>query len=296
MIERDLFTFINAPQESLQSIVLRKFSFVGIPTERGSVFRAGTALGPDAIRKSSTMYYYNDFDGLYDPERQRYVLEGNLICDLGNIEDAPIDSLNERITQTIIVIKDRNSIPITLGGDHSITYPILCAFNEPFDVVHLDAHCDYQRYDEADTAECGLVMRRVSGLPNVNKIIHAGIRGYLNSGQGIRDSIKDGNVMIPCDVLKQQGVEAILNHLGELPLYITFDSDVLDPSICPGTTVPEPGGIDFQLAQKILTTLSQKAEIIGADFVEVNPNYDPSQLSTIYISKLILDMMAEMTA
>lgn len=293
MVEKFLPTFLNASQEELQSKTLKTFSFIGIPTERGCVFRGGTALAPEAIRKASVMYHYPDFDGLYDPEKQKYILTGNPINDFGNIKETPLPSLDERITQIIKFIREKGSIPIILGGDHSITYPILKAFEHPFDVVHLDAHSDYQRYDETEVAECGIVMRRVKELPFVNKIIHAGIRGYLNSGQGIRDSIKDGNIVIPCDMLKQQGVEAILKHLGDSPFYISFDSDVLDPSICPGTTVPEPGGIDYLLAKDILVKLAQRGNLIGADFVELNPLYDSSQLSSLHLTKLILDMIGE---
>lgn len=296
MIERISPTFLNAPQEGLQSTKLEALSFIGIPTEEDCVFRGGTALAPEAIRKASTMYYYPNFDGLYDPEKQKYILTGNPISDLGDIEDTSVSSLNERITQAIKFIRERGSIPITLGGNHSITYPILQAFNHPLDVIHLDAHSDYQRYDEAGVTECGTVMRRVKELFFVNKIVHAGTRGYLNSGQGIRDSVKDGNIVIPCDMLKQQGAEAILKHLGDLPIYVSFDSDVLDPSICPGTTVPEPGGIDYLLAKDILVKLAQRGNLIGADFVELNPTYDSSQLSSIHLTKLILDMVGEIVS
>ncbi len=293
MKEKILLTFLNAPKESLKSNSLRTFSLIGVPTERGCVFRAGTALAPESIRKASIMYYYPNFDGLYDPERQKYILTDNSINDLGDVNDIPRFSLNERITKMIRFIRQKGSIPITLGGDHSITYPILQAYEQPFDVIHLDAHSDYQRYDETGVTECGVVMRKVRELSHVNRIIHAGIRGYLNSGQGIRDSIKDGNIVIPCDILKQQGPEVILKHLGDIPIYITFDSDILDPSICPGTTVPEPGGIDYLLAKDILIELTQRGNLIGADFVELNPIYDPSQISSFHLTKLILDMIGE---
>jgi len=293
MTEKISPTFLNAPQESLRSNSLKALSFVGVPTERGCVFRAGTALAPESIRKASIMYYYPDFDGLYDPERQKYILTDNSINDLGDINDVPRSSLDERVTEMIRFIRQKGSIPITLGGDHSITYPILQAYDQPFDVIHLDAHSDYQRYDETEVAECGIVMRRVKELLHINRIIHAGIRGYLNSGQGIRDSVKDGNIIIPCDMLRQQGTDAILKHLGNLPIYITFDSDVLDPTVCPGTTVPEPGGIDYLLAKDILIKLAQQGNLIGADFVELNPMYDPSQISSFHLTKLILDMIGE---
>src|SRR3990167_2314980 len=174
MTEKISPTFLNASQENLQSITLKALSVIGIPTERGCIFRGGTATAPEAIRKASLMYYYPDFEGLYDPERQKYILTDDVLNDLGDIENDPMQSLNGRITQTIRFIKEKNSIPIILGGDHSITFPILQAFNQPFEVIHLDAHSDYQRYDETEVAECGIVMRRVKELPFVNKIIHAG--------------------------------------------------------------------------------------------------------------------------
>lgn len=292
MIEKTNFTFLNS-SEWPDNKGTTRFSFVGVPTDKNCVCRTGTRLGPQAIREASLMYYYPEFDGLYDPEHDRYILTDKVIVDLGDIKESNNDNLNNNITQTIHKILENGSTPIVLGGDHSITYPILQAYNQPFNVLHLDAHSDYQRFDESDIMESGIVMRRVKSLKNVKHIIHAGIRGYLNSGQGIRDSIKDGNILITCQTLKQKGPNLILSYLNELPVYISFDTDVLDPSICPGTTVPEPSGISYELAKNTLSQVSKHHRIIGADFVELNPQFDPSQISSIYVSKLIIDMLAE---
>ncbi|MDD2482751.1 MAG: arginase family protein [Candidatus Shapirobacteria bacterium] len=269
-----------------------RFSFIGIPIDKNCVSRPGTKFGPNAIRQSSLVYYYPEFEGLYDPEKKRYILTDKVIVDLGDIKNKG-KNLNTKITESIRFIISNNSVPIVLGGDHSITYPILQAYNQKFNILHLDAHSDYQRFDESEAMESGLVMRRSKSLKNVNKIIHAGIRGYLNSGQGIRDSLSDGNSLITCEVLKKEGVTSILSQLDDLPLYISFDTDVLDPSICPGTTVPEPGGINYDLARSILTESVKHSRLIGADFVELNPKYDINQISSLHVSKLIIDMLGE---
>jgi len=305
MAENNRPTFLESPRVNLNDAIgLRAVSFLGIPTDRGCVFRPGTSEGPDSIRVASTMYSYPGFDGeLYDPERGLYLINNGSLCDVGDVADTPKDTLNARITQAVRTILDNGSIPITFGGDHSVTGPILEAYNFPFDVWQFDAHGDFQRYDEEDAAECGVVMRRVSELPNVKRIVQVGMRGFLNSGQGLRESEAKGNVVVPFNrlnhsgiiaTLKYQGVNGVLRYLRDLPVYVSFDVDFLDPSICPGTTVPEPGGANYELAKKLLTELAKRQQLIGADFVELNPKFDSSGIGAIHVANLAINMVSEM--
>lgn len=305
MTETHTQTFLESPRVDLETCNgLRAVSFLGIPTDRGCVFRPGASEGPDAIRAASVMYSYPGFTGeLYDPERKIYVIDNNSLCDVGNVKAEPQNTLDNRITQTVQTILQNGSIPITFGGDHSVTGPILKAYNVPFDVWQFDAHGDFQMYDEDGAAECGVVMRRVSELPNVQRIVQIGMRGFLNSGQGLRESEAKGNVVVPFDrlnnkgvfaKLKHQGVNGVLRYLRGLPVYATFDVDFLDPSICPGTTVPEPGGANFKLANDLLTQLARRGQLIGADFVELNPQYDPSGIGAMHITNLVIRMVGEM--
>lgn len=289
-------TFLNVEKVTLEDS-LGNIVFLGIPTEEGHVFREGTAKAPDAIRNASLMYYYPGYNGSYDPEQQKHILRNVKMTDLSNINlNQRNCSSEEIIKEYISKILSKDALPVILGGDHSITYAILSAYNKSVNVIHLDAHGDFQRYDESDVAPCGTVIRKVCSLPNIQKIIQVGIRGYLNSKQGIQDSIKRGNIVIPCNKLKVEGIETILSHInkGE-SYYITFDSDFLDPSICPGTTVPELGGISYDLARDLLYAVANRAKIVGMDFVELNPMYDPTQISAICASRLIIGTLGEIS-
>lgn len=287
-------TFLNVRKVTLEDS-LGKIVFLGVPTEEGCVFREGTARAPDAIREASLMCHYPGYNGSYDPEQRKAILRDVTMTDLGNIDISQITETSEELVKKYISkILSKSALPIILGGDHSITYGILLAYQEPINVLHLDAHGDFQRYDESDVAPCGTVIRRVCELPHVKKVIQVGLRGYLNSKQGIDDSIERGNIVIPCQDLRIQGIESVLDHMNQdEPYYITFDSDFLDPTICPGTTVPEQGGASYELTRDLLYAVAKKAKVIGIDFVELNPLYDPSQVSQLCAARLLIGTIGE---
>lgn len=269
----------------------RSVIFVGVPTEKGSFFRKGIARAPLEIRRASMRYYYKGMDCLYDPNYDDYFLTGLKIFDLGDLIDN--GRLESEITNTIRKISGVKSLPIILGGDHSISYFAVAAFLEKIQILHLDAHADFQRYDESDAAPCGVVMRKISGLKNVLRVCHVGIRGYLNSGQGIHDSIRMENCFLPSDLLIKNGVGAVLENLiPKLPVYISFDTDVLDPSICPGTTVPEMSGLSYSLCREIISAVAKNFRVLGLDFVEMNPRFDQNKISSFCVSQLIIDSLA----
>lgn len=287
-------TFLNVKKVNLED-TLGKIVFLGVPTEEGRVFREGTAKAPDAIRKASLMYHYPGYNGSYDPEQKKAILRDILMTDLGNIDLNQITGSSEELVKEYILrILSKDALPVIFGGDHSITYEILSAYQEPINVLHLDAHGDFQRYNESDAAPCGTVMRRVCDLSHIKKIIQVGLRGYLNSKQGIDDSIEKGNIVIPCQELKTQGIESVLKHMNQNEsYYITFDSDFLDPTICPGTTVPEQGGASYELARDLLYAVANKTKVVGIDFVELNPLYDPSQVSQLCATRPLIGTIGE---
>lgn len=286
-------TFLGSKRKKLKDLE-NNLVVVGIPIESEGIFRKGTSKAPDAIRNASQMYYYKGFEGLYDPERDMFLLTEKKIIDVGDIIKKERKNL-EHITNVMKQIIATQSTPVCIGGDHSITYPIIKAYSRDMAVIHLDAHSDFQRYQDIDAIPCGTVMRKVSELPYVKKIIHVGIRGYLNSSHALKDIISLGNIVITANELKKDGVEKVLKHIDpKIPHYISFDVDFLDPSICPGTTVPEPGGIDFEKAETLLHSIARKTKIIGIDCVEANPLYDKSQMSNIYITKLLISLMGEL--
>ncbi|MBW2996180.1 arginase family protein [Candidatus Woesearchaeota archaeon] len=277
-------TFLNQPYLKDRSKCSEIVSVVGIGSN--------LEKSPDALRKLSERY--SNIDGnaqpikMYNPERG-YILDGITFNDTGNI-DVSSRPIEETIKKEIKKILDSNSFPLILGGDHYITFPAVSAYENEITVVQLDAHSDYLNEPNFPN---GSVMRYVSKLPNVQKVIHCGLRGNLNTGPGIEDSIKDQNTVITSTELKDKGPASLLDKIKENePIYLSFDIDVLDPSIAPATNYPEPAGIDYSIARRLICDLGKKGDVKGIDFVEYNSSFDSNNVTGIHIVNLIFEFLS----
>lgn len=286
-------SFLNSRKILLNEVVKGMFVIIGVPFEKGCAGRNGTALGPSAIRKASLQYSWPEWNGFYDPRLDKKVLVGAKIADVGDVDcDLSDTETRSQITEFVRKVINAKGIPVVLGGDHSITTDVVRAYNKKIQVIHLDAHGDYQRLDETDAFPSGVVMRKVNDLEHVAKIVQVGMRGFLNSGKGFADSRESGNTVIPWSEYKDKGIERVLGALDEkIPVYITFDTDFFDPSICPGTTVPEPEGPLYWEARGLVCGIASKFKIVGIDVVEMNPKYDSGYISSLHTAKFILDLM-----
>lgn len=277
-------TFLNSKFISNKEIKDYDFIFLGVPYERGCSGRKGTAMGPAAIRKKSLQYAWPEWNGFYDPSLDKKVLRGLKIADLGN----KIKSLGK----TIKTISHYRKIPIIVGGDHSISFEVVKNLDRKVQIIHLDAHGDYQRLEETDVSPAGMVIREISKLKNVSNTVQLGMRGFLNSKNGFYDSMKDGNSVIPWDKYKMKGKYVFTNKIKKnMSTYLTLDSDFLDPSICPGTTTPEPNGALYTEIRDILKDICQNTNLVGFDVVEYNPLYDNNEISSLHLTKIILDLI-----
>lgn len=250
----------------------------------------GVELAPDSIREISQTY--TNVDGrirplkIFNPERG-YLLDKVLLEDASNIKG---QNTGNRTTKKVREILEKNNIPLIVGGDHYITSFVLPAYSQELTVVQFDAHSDY-----LDDEGClhGSVMREVNRLDCVKKIIHCGLRGNLNSGPGIQDTLEKGNQVLTSNQLKNQGIEVLLRQVNEKEaVYITFDVDFFDPSVCPATGYPEPGGIDYETARQLLCELAKKTDVVGVDFVEYNPKKDWNQIGGIHLTNLIIEFLS----
>jgi agmatinase len=186
--------------------------------------------------------------------------------------------------------------PVTLGGDHSITYPVLKALSEaregePFQLVQFDTHMDYwdeeggQRYSHASPIIRAHDAGWLAGLTQY------GIRSLHTRGDNIALAQSRGAHIFWCEQAKDTLVDELVEHLEPgVDTYITFDIDALDPSIAPGTGTPEPGGFSYYEAKAILLAVCARCHVIGMDLVEVAPQFDgPGQLTALHGARLILD-------
>jgi agmatinase len=274
-------------------------AIVGIPLDQAVTNRPGARFGPRAIRLASQLYgeVYEPGTGLYDIELGRNVLGRAKVADYGDVNVVPVmHEMNmDTITGAVGEFVRQNVVPVILGGDHSITFPILRAFKDiPIDIVHFDTHLDFMD----DIAGIGLrythanPIRRVSELEHVNRITQIGMRGIEVPEIDHKEALEYGCRVVTAREAMDRGPEWVLEQVPAAEnLYVTIDVDVLDPSVAPGTGTPEPGGFSYNQLKDMLLGLPAKGRIVGFDIVEVSPPYDHSEITALAAARLAIDLM-----
>jgi len=259
----------SRPDEGRPGITL-----LGCPLDVTSSFRGGSKFGPDSIRRASwTLETYSPY--------LKLDLEDIAFCDTGDLELPQgnlLESL-ELIENAVAGIIENDQRPLSFGGEHLVTYPILKAVKKRFpivQIVHFDAHCDLRDEYEGQKLSHATVMRRVRelGIPQMHQI---GIRS------GTRQEFEE---LHPVD-----SPAMLAGRLdGNAPVYVSFDIDVFDPSLVPGVTTPEPGGLMFKEVMDYLHVL-RGMDIVGADVVELAPDYDATFVSSVCASKVAREII-----
>ena len=293
-------TFFKAPYVAAPTAADADVAVIGIPWDQGTTSRSGARMGPRALRDTSTMWAFpNGLEALYDGEAQVKLLGGVRWADCGDVALGPMwpaEQFHAAVAARLLPLLEAGLFPITLGGDHSITYPVLNALSEarqgaPFQLVQFDTHMDYwdeeggQRYSHASP----IIRAHEAGL--LAGLTQYGIRSLHTRGDNIALAKSRGAHIFWCEQAKDTLVDELVEHLEPgVDTYITFDIDALDPSIAPGTGTPEPGGFSYYEAKAILLAVCARCNVIGMDLVEVAPQYDgPGQLTALHGARLILD-------
>ncbi|MCS7280811.1 MAG: agmatinase [Desulfobacterota bacterium] len=247
---------------------------VGCPLDITSSFRGGTRFAPETIRRASWTLE------TYSPYLRRDLREVKL-SDVGNMPLIPSDlkeSLKLIERRTLELLQDSKKT-IFLGGEHLITYPIVKALKQHVNglqIIHFDAHWDLRNSYEGMELCHATVMKRIKEL-GIEKVFHIGVRS------GTEEEFKLGKLVRSPNLLKEE-----IDF--RTPTYITFDMDVLDPSLVPGVTTPEPGGLFFHDIMEYLQSMSGM-DIVGADLVELAPDYDPTFVSSICAAKVVRELI-----
>jgi agmatinase len=278
---------------------LREFDFVviGIPYDEGTSNRPGARFGPRGVRNASALYSYEGGCERFDVELGRTILEGARVGDFGDVLIEPLAGEANRAAMTgaVAAALAAGAIPVCVGGDHSITFPVLSAHAAaagdalPY-LVHLDTHMDFDSY--GTMYYHGTPIRRSFTGGLVAGVTQVGIRG-LNSGEADWEEARSlGIDVVTATEFKRLGIERALASVpAGAPLYVTIDIDAFDPSIAPGTGTPEPGGLTYLEGRELLRALASHGRIVGFDVVEVSPPYDHAELTSILASRLLLDVM-----
>ncbi len=268
----------------------------GVCLDTGSLNRSGARFGPRAIREAS-MIYYPGFspEGIFDIELGKHLLGGKKIIDCGDITTAPtmLQETFDIITDSVSKMRECGAMPVILGGDHSISYPVLRSFNDSqLHVIQFDAHLDLLddfaglKYTHANP------MKRIIEMDHVSGATQIGIRGLLNPEYYWTESVSKKSRYFTAEQVFEKGIDHIVSQIPESEnIYITLDIDSLDPSIAPGTGTPEFGGLSYRQLRKLLQASAKKGKLIGMDLVEVNPLFDPTGRTAQIASRLIIDLL-----
>ena len=269
-------TFMRTPHaKSLKGIDI---GLIGVPYDGGVTNRAGARHGPREIRNQSSLMRTIHHINRVSP------FDIANIADLGDVafsEPFNHQAVNEDITEYFGLVKKSGVIPLSVGGDHSVTYPIFkgIASDGPIGMIHVDAHTDTWGEIWGSKFHHGSPFRLAveDGLLDPKRTIQIGIRGAQNFMDGIDFSIDSGMRVVFMEEFFEIGVKEVIKEalkvVGNGPTYISFDVDGLDPVFAPGTGTPEVGGITTIEAQTLLRGLNG-LNLIGADVVEVAPPFD----------------------
>ncbi|WP_298209296.1 agmatinase [Ferrimicrobium sp.] len=291
-------TFARLP--TLAEVGTASIALVGAPFDAGVSYRPGARFGPLAIRTGSQLLRpYDPAMDLLPFGRVQVADAGDMGINPFSIEDA-IATIEARAGELQTCV-DRL---VTLGGDHTIALPLLRAVTRrhgPVALIHFDAHLDtWDTYFGAPYTH-GTPFRRAfeEDLLREDRSFHVGTRGPLYGKSDLDDDAGFGFQIITSDELVDASIPdlgaRIKARIGDAPVYLSIDIDVLDPSAAPGTGTPEAGGPSSRDILKLLRQL-RGINLVGADLVEVSPSYDHAEITAIAASHIIYTMIGLMTA
>ncbi len=273
-------TFMRLPSLKLENPRFNEVNMglLGVPWDGGTTNRPGARHGPRQMRDLSTMIRaMNPVTGISPFARIN-------CADLGDVPPNPVDiqdSLN-RVTDFISVMKKKNITPMTAGGDHLVTLPILraLAIDGPLGLIQFDSHTDlFDSYFGGHKLTHGTPFRRAieEGLVDPKRFVQVGIRGTAYNLDDVEWGIDQGVRIIRVEELFDRGIPDVMAEVREIvgisPTYCSYDIDFVDPTFAPGTGTPEIGGPNSFQAQQVIRELAG-VNLIGADMVEVSPPLD----------------------
>lgn len=281
-------TFMRAPYQRDPRQFAADVAILGVPFDMATSGRPGSRLGPDAIRRASVNL---SWEGQRFPwpfklsERLSLVDAGDLVFDCGDAQD-----FSSRLQFAAEQIIQSGKALLSFGGDHFISLPLLRAHHAHYGkmaLVHFDAHTD--TYSNGSEYDHGTMFYRApqEGLIDVAHSVQIGIRTeYEQDNHGFTVI----NAMEANDASVADIVERIKQTIGDLPVYLTFDIDCLDPAFAPGTGTPVCGGLSTDKVLKIIRAL-QGINLVGMDVVEVAPGYDHSDVTALAAATIALDLL-----
>jgi agmatinase len=280
------------------------WALFGVPFDAGVTYRPGARFGPRAVRLES------QYVKPYHVEHDLMLTERRSLADAGDAPTAPYDL--ERSAAVVADFAASLGDPartrlFAVGGDHSIALPNLRATHarfaprgRPLALIHLDSHPDTtdQTFDHRYSHASPFIRAIEEGLVDPRRMISIGIKGPLNSPGDLAFSKERGNTIVTREDLLRDGlrrIDAFLARLGDHPVYLSFDIDVVDPAFAPGTGTPSVGGLSsaeaFALLRRLARGGKRPPNIVGADVVEVLPDRVPQGITALLAAHVIFEIL-----
>ena len=293
-------TFMRLPHVSLDEARIQdvKIGIIGVPWDSGTTNRPGPRHGPRQLRDASTMIRAeHPVSGVRPYERSNCADLGDVSINPADIED----SMN-RITAFYNKVLGKGIKPLTAGGDHLTSLPVLRALADkaPLGMIHFDSHTDlFHSYFDGTMFTHGTPFRRAveENLLDPKRVVQIGIRGTQYDAEDLDFAKSVGIRVIKIEEFFDRGIQDVMAEareiVGEKETYVSYDIDFIDPAFAPGTGTPEVGGPNSYEALKVVRELTG-IKIVGADMVEVSPPFDPSSNTAFLGVSIMFELLCQM--
>ena len=293
-------TFMRLPHVALDAPKIKDvdIGIIGVPWDSGTTNRPGPRHGPRQLRDASTMIRaQHPVSGIRPYEKLNCADLGDVSINPADIEDSMA-----RITSFYKKLIEKGIKPLTAGGDHLTSLPVLRALAEkaPLGMIHFDSHTDlFHSYFDGTMFTHGTPFRRAveENLLDPKRVIQIGIRGTQYDSEDLDFATSVGIRVIKIDEFFDRGIQDVMAEareiVGENETYISYDIDFIDPAFAPGTGTPEVGGPNSYEALKVVRELAG-VKIVGADMVEVSPPFDPSSNTAFLGVSVMFELLCQM--
>lgn len=296
-------TFLKAPYlEDVSKVGDYDVAVVGVPFDGGCTYRSGTRFGPQGIRRISALYTPYNYEKGIDLREQM------TLCDIGDVFTIPanIEKSFDQISNAVAHIASTGTMPIIMGGDHSIGFPtvrgIASVTSKNIGIIHVDRHADIQEKD-LDERMHTTPYFHATNIPNVNpkNLVQIGIGGWQCPREAVGNMVERETNIFTMDDIEQHGIEKIAEMALERAwdgcdaVYMSYDIDSIEAAFVPGTGWPEPGGLLPREALK-LVGLVAKEGLCGMEIVEVSPPYDHADITSLMALRIIVDTLGAMVS
>lgn len=275
---------------------LHAVGFLGVPYDFAVGYRPGARFAPAAVREASGRFALPP-EGFYDFASDRRRLAGARLVDAGDVDPVQLDhdASLERITLAARRLRGLVVLPVFVGGDHSVSLPLLRAFADVpgLEVVQLDAHLDFSDERNGTRFSNSSPFRRASEeLPDLGRVTTVGLRGMRADQEAFAAARARGHELVAAAEVHTAPASVHDRLPRGATVYLSLDVDVLDPAELPGTSSPEPGGLSFAQVVALIAAVCERNTLVGVDLTELSPGLDPTGRSALLAARLLAEVAA----